>query len=171
VFKRLYRYFARISIAHPFTGFFLFCLKYNNFSGANSWYGVFICHGTLRRSVGLLWSNDPESYAGSSVATGSAFHAIQVKGDRKGYTGPPGCGVERGADKCSVEKLLKLETGRQFWKRLRSTKDCSTRRRIIIRRNVMETRGIKKMKSSLRGFFSGQLIRLHLRRTFSYLPI
>jgi len=31
--------------------------------------------------VGLAWSNDPESYAGGSVATGTVSHAGQVKGD------------------------------------------------------------------------------------------
>jgi hypothetical protein len=31
--------------------------------------------------VGLAWSNDPESYAGSSVPTSRASHARQVKGD------------------------------------------------------------------------------------------
>jgi hypothetical protein len=30
-------------------------------------------------AVGLAWSNDPESYAGGSVATGRASHARQVK--------------------------------------------------------------------------------------------
>ena len=30
---------------------------------------------------GLEWSNDPESYAGGSVATGRASHAGKVKGD------------------------------------------------------------------------------------------
>jgi len=29
--------------------------------------------------VGLEWSNDPESYAGGSIATGRASHARQVK--------------------------------------------------------------------------------------------
>jgi hypothetical protein len=46
--------------------------------------------------VGLVWSNDPESYAGSSDATGMASRAIQVKGDdpdKKGYPGPPGWGL------------------------------------------------------------------------------
>jgi len=46
--------------------------------------------------VGLVWSYDPESYAGSSVATGRASHARQVKGDdpdKKGYPGPPGWGL------------------------------------------------------------------------------
>jgi hypothetical protein len=46
--------------------------------------------------VGLAWSNDPESYAGGSVATGRASHAGQVKGDdldEKGYPGPPGWGL------------------------------------------------------------------------------
>ena len=43
-----------------------------------------------------MWSYDPESYAGSSVATGRASHARQVKGDdpdKKGYPGPPGWGL------------------------------------------------------------------------------
>jgi hypothetical protein len=30
-------------------------------------------------TVGLAWSNDTESYAGSSIATGRASHAKQVK--------------------------------------------------------------------------------------------
>jgi hypothetical protein len=31
--------------------------------------------------VWLVWSNDPESYAGGSIATGRATHAGQVEGD------------------------------------------------------------------------------------------
>ena len=31
--------------------------------------------------VGLAWSNDPESYAVGSVATGRASHSRQVRGD------------------------------------------------------------------------------------------
>jgi hypothetical protein len=31
--------------------------------------------------VGLVWSNDPESYAGGSVATGRASYVGQVEGD------------------------------------------------------------------------------------------
>ena len=62
----------------------------------------------------LAWSNDPESYAGGSVATDRASHARQVKGDdrdKKGYPGPPGwgLGVELTTPPhkiCSVEKLL-----------------------------------------------------------------
>jgi hypothetical protein len=49
--------------------------------------------------VGLVWSNDPESYAGGSIATGRASHAGQVKDDdpdKKGYPGPPGCGLGAG---------------------------------------------------------------------------
>ena len=49
--------------------------------------------------VGLAWSNDPESYAGGSVATGRAFHARQVKGDdqdKKGYPGLPDWGLRVG---------------------------------------------------------------------------
>jgi hypothetical protein len=50
--------------------------------------------------VSLAWSNHPESYAGGVVATGRASHARHVKGDdpdKKGYPGPPGFGVGRGA--------------------------------------------------------------------------
>jgi hypothetical protein len=39
--------------------------------------------------VGLAWSYDPESYAGSSIAPGRVSHARQVKcddPDKKGYT-------------------------------------------------------------------------------------
>ena len=46
--------------------------------------------------VGLAWSNDPESYAGGSDATGMASRARQVKGDdpdKKGYPDPPCCGL------------------------------------------------------------------------------
>jgi hypothetical protein len=78
---------------------------------------------TLRRYpyfvivVGLVWSNDPESYAAGSVATGRASHDRQVKGDdpdKKGYSGPPGWGLGVGLTtpsltKCFVEKLLTFE--------------------------------------------------------------
>ena len=43
--------------------------------------------------VGLAWLNYPESYASGSVATGTAYHAGQVKGDEpdeKGYPVLPG---------------------------------------------------------------------------------
>jgi len=46
--------------------------------------------------VGLVWSNDTESYAGGSIATGRASHATQVKSDdphNKGYPGPPHQGL------------------------------------------------------------------------------
>ena len=50
--------------------------------------------------VGLAWSDDPESYAGGSLAAGRVFHAVQVKGDdadKKGYLGPPGWGLGVGS--------------------------------------------------------------------------
>jgi hypothetical protein len=95
--------------------------------------------------AGLVWSHDPDSYAGGSVATGRASHARLVKGedpDKKGYPGPPGWGLGVGLTtpphkKCFVEKLLKFETGQQFWKRLKSTKDCNATRRIRIRRRII----------------------------------
>jgi len=43
--------------------------------------------------AGLVWSIDPESYAGGSTATGRASHATQVKSDdsnKKAYPDPPG---------------------------------------------------------------------------------
>jgi len=46
--------------------------------------------------VGLAWSNDPEIYAGGSLATDRAFHARLVKGDdpdKMGYPGQPGWGL------------------------------------------------------------------------------
>ena len=49
--------------------------------------------------VELSWSNDPESYAGSSIATGRASHATQIEGDnpdKKGYPGPQSWGLGMG---------------------------------------------------------------------------
>jgi hypothetical protein len=67
--------------------------------------------------VGHAWLNDPESYAGGSIATGRAPHARQVEGDnpdKKGYHGPRGWGLGMGITsphkKYLVEKLSKLET-------------------------------------------------------------
>jgi hypothetical protein len=51
--------------------------------------------------VGLAWSNDPESYAGGSIATGRDTYARWVKDDdpdEKGYPDPPGLGLGREAD-------------------------------------------------------------------------
>ena len=52
--------------------------------------------GIFCRVRRLAWCNDPESYAGGSVATGRATLAGQVKGqqpDKERYTGPPGWGL------------------------------------------------------------------------------
>ena len=52
---------------------------------------------TFDVTVGLVWSNDPESYADVSVAAGRASHARQVKGDdpcKKGSPGPLGWGLD-----------------------------------------------------------------------------
>ena len=43
-----------------------------------------------------MWSIDPETYAGGSVATGRASHARHYEGDdpdRKGFPGPPDWGL------------------------------------------------------------------------------
>jgi hypothetical protein len=43
-----------------------------------------------------VWSYDPESYAGGSVAAGRVSHATQIKGDdsdKMGYPSPPGWGL------------------------------------------------------------------------------
>ena len=56
-----------------------------------------------------MWSNDSESYAGGSVATGRASHAGQVKDDdpdKKRYPGPPGWGLDYGADILTSVKIL-----------------------------------------------------------------
>jgi len=48
-----------------------------------------------------MWSNDSDSSAEGSAATGRVSHARQVKGDdldKKGYPGPPGWGVEHEAN-------------------------------------------------------------------------
>jgi hypothetical protein len=58
--------------------------------------------------VGLVWSYDPESYAGGSVAAGRVSHAGQVKGDdsdRKGYPGPPDWGLGMGLTAPPHKKL------------------------------------------------------------------
>lgn len=46
-----------------------------------------------------MWSNDSESYAGGSVATGRTSQARQVKDDdpdKEGYPGLPGWGLDVG---------------------------------------------------------------------------
>jgi hypothetical protein len=55
----------------------------------------------------LAWCNDPESYAGGSLATGGATFARQVKGEHPGkerFTGPPGWGLGRWASTSSPDK-------------------------------------------------------------------
>jgi len=52
-----------------------------------------MCHPIEDVVVGLARSHEPESYAGSSLATGRVSHARQVEGDgpdKGGHPGPPG---------------------------------------------------------------------------------
>jgi hypothetical protein len=63
--------------------------------------------------VGLAWSEDPESYAGSSIATGRGSHTGQVKGDgpdKRGYPGPPGWGLGMGLTTPPCKTWICLET-------------------------------------------------------------
>jgi len=93
--------------------------------------------------VGLACSNDSESYASGSVATGGAFHARQVKGDdrdKNRYPGPPGWSLGREADltpqkNMFVEQLIKLETGWKQQRRRRMEKDL---RKILYKENGRE---------------------------------
>jgi len=60
--------------------------------------------------VGLVWSKDPKSYAGGSVATGKVSHVGQVKGDdpdEKGFPGTPG--LELGVRPSSTCKKAYVE--------------------------------------------------------------
>jgi hypothetical protein len=68
--------------------------------------------------AGLVWSNDPESYAGDRVATGRVSLAGQAKGDDpdyKRYNGPPGWGLgvrltsHRKNDRYETQKKPSLE--------------------------------------------------------------
>jgi hypothetical protein len=59
-----------------------------------------------------VWSNDPETYASSSIATGWICHVGHVKGDdsdKKGHTGPPGweLGCEANLTCVKIPSLLR----------------------------------------------------------------
>lgn len=64
-----------------------------------------------------MWSNDPESYAGSSVATGRASHTTQAKSEdphKKGYPGPPRWGLGVGlTTPFHIKKIVTELTGSQ----------------------------------------------------------
>jgi hypothetical protein len=63
-----------------------------------------------------VWSNDPESYAGGSMATGRVTHAGQVEGDDpeyKRYPGPPGWGLGERLTTSHRKKYKCFETWNQ----------------------------------------------------------
>jgi hypothetical protein len=65
--------------------------------------------------VRLVWSNDPESYAGSSVATSRASHTGLVKyddPDKKGYPDPPGWGLWHEAKNLTSLKIKSIVANR-----------------------------------------------------------
>ena len=54
--------------------------------------------GTLYRVIGLAYLEDPECYAGGSVASGRVSLAGQDEGEKSDegrYPGPPGSGLRR----------------------------------------------------------------------------
>jgi len=60
--------------------------------------------------VGLARSYEPESYAGSSSATGRVSHARQVKDDgpdKNGYPGHPGWGLVTGRNSQARQVYLR----------------------------------------------------------------
>ena len=76
-------------------------------SSAILWAWPYLDEGIFCRVSRFAWCNDPESYAGGSVATGWATLAGQVKGehpDKERYTGPPVWGLGRWASMSSPDK-------------------------------------------------------------------
>jgi hypothetical protein len=65
--------------------------------------------------VGLVWSYDPESYAGGSLSTGRASHARQVKGDdrQKGIPWPSRLRLGHEANHPTPKKKYYYETSRK----------------------------------------------------------
>jgi len=82
--------------------------------------------GIFCRVRRLACCNDPESYAGGSVATGRATLAGQVKGehpDKERYTGPPGWGLDRWASTPSPgKKTHMIKKPRQMLGKFRERK-------------------------------------------------
>jgi hypothetical protein len=91
----------------------IFSLLNNNFENVIMYY-VIISPGRYPYFdvvVELAWSNDLESHAGSSAATGRASHAGQIKGDdpdEKRYPGPSGCELGLGLTTHTVKYIMCL---------------------------------------------------------------
>jgi len=59
--------------------------------------------------IGLAYLEDPEYYAGGSVATGRVSFAGQDKGERpdeERYPGPPGWGLRRWTSTATLAKMF-----------------------------------------------------------------
>jgi hypothetical protein len=79
----------------------------------------------------LAWCNDPESYAGGSLATGRATLAGQVKNpDKERYTGPPGWGLGRWASTSSTDKKKKNTHAKKPRQSLGKTDGLSNNRKL-----------------------------------------
>jgi hypothetical protein len=58
--------------------------------------------------VGLVWSNETESYAGGSIASGRARKVKGDETDNKGYLGSPGWGLGMGLTTQTHKKYVLL---------------------------------------------------------------
>jgi len=68
--------------------------------------------------VGFVWSNDPESEAGCSIATGRVTQAGLVKGDepdKKGHPSSSRMGVGHGGTTPPLKRICVQETSEIPW--------------------------------------------------------
>jgi len=82
--------------------------------------------------MGLAWSEDPESYGSSSVATGRVYHARQVKADdpdEKGYPVLPGWELGVGLTISPHKKVLYQDHHKDISEGTREERRCFLRGR------------------------------------------